>query len=487
MKGAFLVAWSLVAVVACLRLDPIHRPLVADNQLYFYLAERAASGTPPHVSHVDTKSQLGVLTTAAAIRAGRVLGADDVLSSRVVSIAAFALALPLAAELGAVLTGSALAGHATAAALLGARSLAEHAASGNNVKVFLLMFALAAHLALAKRRDALAGLCAGAAFLCWQPGLLVVGAVGLEALLARDGSLRRTGSLRRAATVAAGASAAVCGYEFYFFAHGALAAQWQQEFVMTLGSIHTPRRLLVSLRFLLHEGRDASAGMRILPLSFALVAVVAVGRWLLAPRQSAQQLCASTGWISCAVAGLGAAAFTVYDHQGVPDLFFPDPYFALSVAVVAAFVLAQAQRWGGTRGGWFAAVGLAAVLAIPVLRGTPRRPPLAFDLEDQRRLAAVLRGHSERGGDVWVYGAVHLLGLAHLDNHVPYGLFYDDVRSVLDVEAYRPLRDGRMPQLVVQMRGEIPGASEYLASEYVEETPVEFRKQGLKVWWRVGC
>src|SRR5690242_16686624 len=137
MPRSFLVAWAIVAALACWRLDPVTRPITGDNQLYFYLAERAASGVAPHVSLVDTKSQLGVLVTAASIAAGRVGGEDDVAASRAASIAFAALAVVLAAELATLLAGSTAAGHIAALALIAARGFADHAAVGSNPKVFL--------------------------------------------------------------------------------------------------------------------------------------------------------------------------------------------------------------------------------------------------------------------------------------------------------------------------------------------------------------
>ena len=150
MKRSLLVAWALFSVAFCWRLDPVDRPLMADNQLYYYMAERAASGVPPHLSHVDSKNQLGVLITALAIRGGRATGVDDVLASRLISIAFAAAAVVLIAELGTLLTGSAAVGHVSALALLAARGIAEHSAAGNNVKIFLLAFALLAHYLMAR-------------------------------------------------------------------------------------------------------------------------------------------------------------------------------------------------------------------------------------------------------------------------------------------------------------------------------------------------
>ena len=77
----------LLGVVACLTRDPADLPLTLDNQQYFFIAERAASGVPPHVSLFDSKHQAGMLLSAAAIRVGRGLGLGDVHAARVASIA----------------------------------------------------------------------------------------------------------------------------------------------------------------------------------------------------------------------------------------------------------------------------------------------------------------------------------------------------------------------------------------------------------------
>lgn len=493
-----LVAWALFSALFFWRLDPVERPLVADNQLYFYMAERAAAGVPPHISHVDSKNELGVLLTAGAIRAGRMVGMDDVLSSRLISIAFAVAAVVLIAELGTLLTASAAVGHLSALALLAARGIAEHSAAGNNVKIFLLTFALLAHYAMARapgamaaapgapgrvrlRNDLLAGLAAGAAFACWQPALLIVAAVVGEALLARGGSWRR------AIIVGLVAALPMVAYELYFFAHGALAEQFHQAYVMTLGSVHKPRRLLTSLAFLLHEAGGAALGPRVLPASFALVTAGGLLALLWAPIRSVSALRQGGGWLSCLLAAAGTTAFTIYDHQGVPDLFFPDPYFALATGILALMLARGLGRILPPRAATLAFVAMGTLLALQIRSDEIRRPTSEYQLSDQRQTAEALRIYKQQYGDVWVYGAVHLLGLAHLDNHVPYGLFYDDVKTVLSIDTYLPLRDGRMPEVIAYNRGLVPGGQRYLLPDYVEITPPAFAAQSVAVWRRVAA
>ncbi|MFN2425725.1 MAG: glycosyltransferase family 39 protein [Candidatus Binatia bacterium] len=486
MKRTFLLFWAIVAVAVCWRLDPVDRPLTGDNQLYFYLAERAASGVPPHVSHVDTKNQLGTLITATAIASGRGAGVDDVLASRVASIAFAAVSVVLAAELATLLAGSVAAGHVAAVALLAARGVAEHAATGNNVKIFLVVFVLLAHVAMARganRRpawDVLAGAAAGAAFLCWQPALLVLGAIVLEALLERGG-------VRRALTLLGAAMLPVVAYEAYFAMHGALAEQIRQAYVMTLGSVHAPARLPNSLAFVLTEARGLSSPIRIGPLSFALLAVAFLVRAARTRGRALALLTSRAGLLSFWIGGAAATAFTLYDHQGVPDLFFPDAYFAVAAGVLAALV-ARAAGHSGRMESRYATALVAGVFGVALVWQIQRDAALRriphFSLADQRRAAALVSGYHASSASVWAYGAVHLLGLAHLDNHVPYGLFFDDVESVLRADTYLPLKDGRMPEWILQSRRPLPGAAAYLAQGYDEVTTEVFEAQAVTVWQR---
>jgi hypothetical protein len=486
MRRTFLLLWAFVAALACWRLDPAERPITGDNQLYFYLAERAASGVAPHVSLVDTKSQLGVLATAAAISAGRAVWIDDVVSSRAVSIAAASAAVALAGATAALVTGSAAVGHVAALAMLASRGFTDHAATGSNPKIFLAAFLLLAHAALARASlargrlhapDVVAGASAGAAFLCWQPALLVVAAVALEALAGRNGSVRRTG------LVLAGALLPLVAYGLYFALHGALGEQLYQEYAMPLGSVHTPKRFLQSVAFVMTEARGSASLLRVGPLSFVVVAAVLAAGML----RDGSWLLTRPGALALAAGAAAATAFTLYDHQGVPDLFLVAPYFAVSAGVLAAMgsAVAGARAKPSLRGrsalAAAAPVALALLLVLQMVRDDSLRPRRGYSLADQRRVAGHV-GEIASRADVWVYEAVHLLGFAHLDNHVPLALFYDDVRSRIDVDAWRPLRDGRMPDVVVHGRSGIPGANAWLGDGYDDVTPPELASLGLRVW-----
>src|SRR5262245_35580044 len=79
------VVLAAITLLQCWRYEPLSRPITVDDQVYFYISERAAAGVPPHVSLVDHKHQLTALLSAAAMSAGRPLGIDDVIAARVLS------------------------------------------------------------------------------------------------------------------------------------------------------------------------------------------------------------------------------------------------------------------------------------------------------------------------------------------------------------------------------------------------------------------
>jgi len=308
----------------------------------------------------------------------------------------------------------------------------------------------------------------------------VLGAVAFEALVGRGGGVRRALALLGVALLP------IAAYEAYFAIQGALGEQLHQAYAMTLGSVHRPSHPGRSLVYLFTEARGLSAPLRVGPAAFAAFVLGSLVYLAWTPRRALARLCANAGLPAFVAAAAGAVLFTLYDHQGVPDLFFPDPYFAVATGLVVAAVMQGAGRIVAGPAPALVALATMAALGLQMLRDDALRRVPRYDLDDQRRVASAVRGYHDSSGSVWVYGAVHLLGLAHLDNHVPYGLFYDDVESVLAVDDYLPLRDGRMPEVIVHGRGGVPGASRYLGADYEETTPEDFAAQSLSVWRRRG-
>lgn len=492
---AIALAMAGIGAVLCFRFHIFQLPLAADNEIYFFLSERAASGVPPHVSMADPKTQLSTLGEAAAIALGRRLSVDDVTSFRVFSIASVAVSLALTVALAAGLAmnpGEApslfalLAGALAGGALLFADGLFIEGASGGRPQTFVVTFLLWAHWALVRRRYVQAGVAAGCAFACWQPAGIVLGSVGLACLL----SDRQP--LLRAVKVAVGAVVVAVLYEAYFVATGSVGEQLFQEFLLPTGSIHQIPDLAASFWFIATEVRTWERFPHLLPTAF-LVAVAALwANVASSPRDAWRRARARPDRTSVWLASQLGFLFTLYEHQAHPDLLLIQPYFAVIAGWMGALLvrrlLVRAAGGASTNASLRVVAALGGLMLVLGTRHAWMRAAM-FDrqtvlLSDQRTTADGIGLLADHRGSVWVLGPVHLLALQHRDNWVGYGFFWDDLAARIDLKSYRPLRDGRMPEVIVTGRGLVTGVSGWRREEYEEMEMPLLAVQKLRVFLR---
>jgi hypothetical protein len=485
------------------------RPVLADNQLYFFQTERCASGVPPHVSHMEVKTQLPSLLGGAAIAAGRILGVDDVHAGRVATLVAAALAtffgwllvlelaigalaasrasnatfvgeiaLPPVRSLGGLPLPAVAASLVGIAAIFSIYGLFAEAASGFQPKVYMVAFLVAAHLACAQRRYLLTGIAGMGAFLCWQPGGLVLASCGLALLLDR-----RT-SWRSLFVTVAGALLALAAYEAYFALSGGLAAQLHQEWRLAFGAPHKDKGAAESVWFFMTEAqafRDRPNG---LPSAYVVVLALMWLGALARPRRAFEAIRERPGLVAFWVAAHIASAFTLYDHQAHPDMLLVQPYFAISCGIGASwvFLFLGRVRGGAVLTGLLAAAFVALGLS-DAWRDVARSSGGRTGLEQQRAMARIVSMYQDHRGSVWTLGSVHLLALNRLDNWTNVGNVGHET-SELDMKKYRPLRGDRMPEIIVSGRGLRPGASGWLAAEYIDITPVPLAGARIRVFSR---
>jgi hypothetical protein len=477
VRAAWLCAAFALGAAAVAAQGPGGRPLLLDNQHYFFVAERAASGVPPHVSHFDPKHALGPLLEAGAIRLGRRIGVDDALAARAASALAVASASALVWALAARVGGRALAGHLAALALLGAGDFLAMAAMGSQPKVYLVPFLAATALAVAARRALLAGGLGSLAFLCWQPAALALAAALPPFAL---GPARR----RALAALALGALSPLAVYELGFALEGALAVQLEQAFRFPLRYM-APESLDLRGNALAFFRLLAGPSLRsVLPLVFG---AVLAGCWAWLARRPARRwrtLAARPGLLHLVLAGTLVLAFSLYEYQTYVDGFLALPYAAALAGLAGA---AAVERLARGRAGWRRVLSAAALLAFaaPAV-SRPERARLGFDLDDQRELDRAVGGLLA-AGSVWAVGCTHLLALNHADNHVPYGFFFRGMDAYL-AERHPAgdlwLREGRPPDVILIARAFPPAARARLEEEYAPSTPVAFRLQGVELWRR---
>ena len=469
----------VAGIILCLQYRTLDKPLLADTQLYFYLSERIASGVPPHISQVGPKNQLPQMISGMAIRAGRAVGIDDVRAARVASVLFTAVAVAMAWLLAFQLTGSVSAGLLSGLAMLTLWALFHEGSMGLRPKVFLVSFLLWTPLAVARGRYRTAGFTGMAAFLCWQPGAIALLGAGVAALMNQQ---RRQAVWRLAWT----SLLLLLAYESYYIWHGALWEQLYQTYILPTKTSHPPINYRQGIWFILNEGRPERLGTLILPMAAAGTAAVMWVAMLTAPRRTWRAAKAAPGWVAFWVAAHVGMAFTFYDHQAHPDLLLVQPYFAVATGASLGWLLGQ------VRGDWRMPVTLVSLaMATMFFNSTSQRLARHFSgsvlsLDDQYSLGRLTNLYLEQYEHVWVVGCTHLLGFNRAENHVPHGLFFDDVIAELEGKNYRPLRDGKMPDLIINSRGLYPGSQSWRLKEYIEITPPAFAAQRIRVLRRTA-
>ncbi len=456
--GATVVAYLLPVllfaggVVICLHYSPLYRQFSFDNQIYFYIAERVASGEAPHVSLVDHKHQLSSLLSGWAMLGGRLAGLQDYVSARILSIAAAAACAPLLWGLGLRLGRSLWAANFAGLAMLGFVDFFYQGAMGVRPKVFMAFFLVAALNAAAKRRQALAGAAAAASFLCWQPAAIVPAGIGVACLCG-------PGKGKRLAAFACGVIAVMVAYESYFLWHGALHEQLYQSYRMAIDpGGYRPHTLTSTFWFIVHMGLWRHDAGQIYPLAAMVVLMVLWARALRQPRASLGLLEQRPELTAALIYGHGALVFTFVDRQAYPDMFFLYPFLALMLGLgLSAIVGGLRERGWLVAGAVFALLVSTLMVVLPYSRlplfGPPRK-----SITVQQTAAKQLDIVREQYGSIWAVGCPHLLAFNHWKNSSPFGLLIDRrvhayMHRISGAKPWRPLRDGRAPGAILLSRG----------------------------------
>jgi hypothetical protein len=528
MKAIVALVICAITVAMAVGYGVATRPVLADNQLYFFQTERCASGVPPHVSHMEVKTQLPSILGGASIALGRVFSVDDVHAGRAATLtaAAFAtffgwllvlelamgslavsrraaaardpaasrdsaafpdtsvalqpsnVALPPLRSIGGVPFAALAASLVGIAAIFSIYGLFAEASSGFQPKVYMVAFLMATHLACAQRRYLLTGVAGMCAFLCWQPAGLILASCGLALLVDR-----RT-SWRSLFVTAGGALVALAAYELYFALSGGLAEQLHQEWRLAFGAPHKDKSAAESIWFFMTEAqtfRDRANG---LPSVYAAVLALMWLGALVRPRRTFEAIRERPGLVAFWIAAHFASAFTLCDHQAHPDMLLVQPYFAIACGIGASwlFVMLSRVRAGAVVTGLLATVFIALGLN-DARQDVGRALGGRTGLEQQRAMARIVSMYEDHRGSVWVLGSVHLLALNRRDNWTNVGNVGHET-SQLDMKQYRPLRGDKMPEIIVSGRGLRPGGSGWLQAEYIDITPVPLAGARIRVFSR---
>jgi hypothetical protein len=459
-------------------------PLLSDSQHYFFIAERAASGVPPHVSHFDPKNALSMLVSAGAMRVGRVVGVDDVTASRVVSIAAAALAIGLTWTVAQRITGSVTAAWVATAGMLSLYRFMFVAIMGSQPKILLVLFALLSLHFVSRERPVLSGLAAGAAFLCWQPAALLLAAGPIALWMGGRG-------VREAAVFLLSSLLPLVVYEGYYIQHGALAEQIEQAYRFPYHYMDSfpssMRPVWRRARWVLSISRGIDHASIVPMLFLAWLGLLWAGWWRKRSFVASEARGRPDRWY-LALAAHGALASCLVSYQGFPDRFLLDPLMAIAAGwMVSGAATIVGRRIGARRAHAVAVLGCVASLVVLGARGHWDFRSIT-GLGEQRRLGEAVGHLIEAGYSVYAVGCTHLLAFHHVDNYTPFGFFFRGVAEYLQVKTggrgYVPLRDGKLPDVILVSRGKYVLDQPWFRQNYLRAKRDDFGRQSVQVWLR---
>jgi len=188
--------------------------LTRDLALYTYAGQQTADGVPPYLGVLNRAGPLAHAIPAVGILIARLLGTDEVVTTRVFFLAIATAATTVVYLLGRDLLRRRTAGLVAAAVFLGWHGFIQYAADGPREKTPMVLFIVLALWAVSHRRWFTAGVFVSLATLCLQIAFFpTFTATVVAALLVSPGWRARALALVR---VAAGGAvpAAVCGVWF---------------------------------------------------------------------------------------------------------------------------------------------------------------------------------------------------------------------------------------------------------------------------------
>jgi hypothetical protein len=397
-----------------------------DRANWDYFAQVIARGGVPYRDVVNIKTPLSAYIGAAAILATRPFRLREIYATRAASILLAALAVAFTLLVGSLYFDCRRIGLLAALILLGIYNFARLNSDGIQPKTPMILFGLMTLLAVIKDRPLLAGLFGMLSALCWQPGLLFVGAAGL----AFSKYLVSWRDLRLAKAVA-GAAIPLALFLGYLWAAGALRDfyTWCIHFNMT---VYAPRDrqtfqiFLDRLSLLLEESYEQERAYFYLAGVGALA--VLIREAVSATKRGWSYLLDRAPRHQVVIAALVYLFFCRINMQGEQDLIPLLPFVAIFASVLLVwsldFAMKLAARAHAKLGNiYIARSGFALMLlAVFFLNIAPafsfKAPRKSLKAQDAD--TAEIMSHLAAEDTIFVHGRTEMLVLSGLTNSRKY-------------------------------------------------------------------
>ncbi len=344
-RALFLLVMVCAAVVY-LQFEFWKQPSIGDRANWDYMAQVIVRGGIPYRDAVNIKTPLSGYIGAAAILAGKPFGLRDLIAIRIACLLMSILIVGFTFLVANDYFKSRRIGVLAAMIILSINVLGRANSGGMQPKIPVVLFGLVSLWLVIKDRPFRAGFFGMLSALCWQPGLLFVGAAGLT----MSGYLTRWRDLKWA-KVTAGAALPLAAMLIYFWAAGALKDFyiWNIEFNY---SVYAPEgmRTLDSFFGRLFRMLKGTFSEEIVFFFFGVIGLlfVCVKEMRLAVKDGAKKILENAPRHAIVIAPLVYFAFCAVNIQGSGDLIPLLPFIAIFSAVAFVWLLdfatSQLQR-----------------------------------------------------------------------------------------------------------------------------------------------
>ena len=341
VRGAFatldplLAGCCLVALVIYL-VHGFDGPLLRDSGIYAYGGQRVAEGVPPYVAIANRAGPLAHLLPGGAVAVARVVGVDDLLAIRVFYMLIAVTCVGLAYLLGRDLFRSRLAGVSAAAAMVSFHGFISLATYGPREKTPLVLFTLAALLAICHRRWLTSGFLVAMATLVWQPVFFALFAGVVAAVLL---GLPPREWWRAAVRVAVGGLIPAVVTVASYAAVGQLPVFFESFVLINLKYTAGVASSLLSSPAASWGSLSAGFGASLWLLIIGAIAVVVVAAVAVVRRTTREPGVA--GLVACGIGCLIAVIWTFRAFDAWPDAFLVLPFSAIGIGAVMGAIAAR--------------------------------------------------------------------------------------------------------------------------------------------------
>jgi hypothetical protein len=351
----------LVPVVAAVTyaLHGFDGSLTRDLALYTYAGQQTADGVPPYEGVLNRAGPLAHAIPGVGVLLARLLGTDDVVTTRVLFLLIATACTTAVYLLGRDLFRQRAPGLVAAAVFLGWHGFIQYAADGPREKTPMVLFITLALWAMTHRRWFTAGVCTSLATLCLQIALFpTLAAVAVAALATSAGWRGRAASLAR---IALGGALPVAACTVWFAMAGSLR-QSVDAFLLINARYTTANPPLSEFATVRADALSAYGPVWIclLGLGVALLWVQTVAALVPAVRRREPTV------VLLAALGVGVAVGLVWDlrdYDSWADLFPLLPFASVGVASVVP-LLGRVARTQVVRIVALVAAGVAVVASV---------------------------------------------------------------------------------------------------------------------------